>query len=163
MVKKYPFISCSFGSLSILVGFTGWWYRPLPLAEDLSLRRKRSPWASTSSISDRANKPPPFFYDLSRRLICALQVSLSRFMMFELGSFKIAEDKRYRYFLDSIVNRPKTTPIITVSNHRCTLDDVGVFPCLLPYWFNVQPRYLRYTLCAQEICFSEVLGSNLLP
>ena len=148
------------GSINVMgiVAITGLWYRPLPLPdsqENKSMPIQRKGYVSKYVLTDNAIQTPPKIYDLCRRVVVAFQVSISRVFMFHLGSLRIVVDDNYKSFVHALVAKDCETSVITVSNHRCLLDDAGLFSCLLPYWMNAQPRFLRNTLCAQEFCFNE--------
>eukprot|EP01038_Epipyxis_sp_PR26KG_P005254 gene5254-7302_t len=97
-------------------------------------------------------------YDIFSSLVTLLTVSVSRAYAIYGGEFKLITDENYNQFLCYVLgNKSKNRPIITVSNHRCVMDDITVHSSILPYWCNIQPKYLRYSLCAQEYCFNEKL------
>lgn len=74
------------------------------------------------------------------------------------GDFKIHEDKEYDNFLKKVAKRGDAA-LITVANHRARyFDDPGVMSCILPLWMQVQPRYMRWGLCAQVIFFKSSLN-----
>lgn len=52
-----------------------------------------------------------------------------------------------------VEDRPKGVPLLTVSNHCSPLDDPGVLVGMLPARVTVRPELMRWTICAQEICF----------
>jgi hypothetical protein len=155
--------SCKFaiiGSINAMgiVAITGLWYRPLPLPEsqeNKSMPVQRNGFVSKYALTENAIQTPPKIYTLCRHIVVAFQVSISRVFMFHFGKLRIDVDENYKSFVHALVNKDCETSVITVSNHRCLLDDAGLFSCLLPYWMNAQPRFLRNTLCAQEFCFSE--------
>jgi len=150
------------GGVISSVAFTGW-CRPLPIPNNKLEKSKyeRMGWISRYKITDHANHPLPILYDFARNLTIAFQVSLSRLLLMNLGKFQVISDSKYNEFIHLLLTKDTLTPVITVSNHRSIIDDPGVFACLLPYWMNVQPKFLRYTLCAQEYCFNEEQRSLL--
>jgi len=149
------------GSLSSLA-FTGWWFRPLPIPDNAleNSQIERKGFISRNTITDHANHPLPILFDLARHVTIAFQVSVSRFLLMNLGNFRIIVDSKYDDFIHLLLTKDSLTPIITVSNHRSIIDDPGLFASLLPYWMNIQPKFLRYTLCAQEYCFNEQVTPN---
>ena len=77
-----------------------------------------------------------------------------RLFVMGAGDFRIIGEKEYEHFISKVIHRPPTVPLITVSNHRSMMDDPGVLSCILPFWMSIQPRYLKWSLCAQEFCFN---------
>ena len=148
-----------FGGIGTVI-LTGYYYRPLPLQPDNSSRNRKG-FISSHALTDYANRPLPKLYDLCRHIVVAFQVTLSRFFMFYTGKFRIVDNESYHNFVKSIIARDSDTSVITISNHRCLLDDALLFSCLLPFWLNAQPRFLRYTLCAQEFCFDEKVAFSI--
>lgn len=73
--------------------------------------------------------------------------------MITCGSFKVIEDDNYLNFLKRIEQRDHCTPLITVSNHRSVFDDPGVLGCILPLRLALIDRHIRWSICAEEICF----------
>lgn len=63
------------------------------------------------------------------------------------------EDEHYDKFLGLVKGRPRGVPLLTVSNHCSPLDDPGVLVGMLPASVTVRPELMRWTICAQEICF----------
>ncbi|KAH7676659.1 1-acylglycerophosphocholine O-acyltransferase protein [Dioscorea alata] len=53
----------------------------------------------------------------------------------------------------ALLQRPKSTPLITVSNHVASVDDPLVIASLLPPNAMLDARNLRWTLCATDRCF----------
>lgn len=69
--------------------------------------------------------------------------------------FELKDDDHYRTFLNNVTARPEGVPLLTVSNHVSPLDDPGVLVGMLPASVTVKPNLMRWTLCAQEICFKQ--------
>jgi hypothetical protein len=46
-----------------------------------------------------------------------------------------------------------------VSNHRSMLDDPAMMSSILPLWMSVQPKYIRWSVCAQDFCFNPAYSS----
>ena len=67
--------------------------------------------------------------------------------------FELKEDEHYEKFLGLVKGRPRGVPLLTVSNHCSPLDDPGVLVGMLPSSVTVRPELMRWTICAQEICF----------
>lgn len=145
----------------------GYYYRPLPhhVKKDektddppkIPLRTNHS-FLSPNLFSDQAHEPLPWVLEFSRRVAVLTLGSLVRFIMLQGGQITIQQDKNYMNFLSKVKSREPNQALLTVSNHRSMVDDPGVVSALLPYWMNIQPKYLRYSLCAQEYCYNEKLG-----
>lgn len=58
-----------------------------------------------------------------------------------------------------IEERPKGIPLITLSNHSCTMDDPFIISWMLPRSLLVNNTKTRYVLCAQDVCFKSRLSS----
>ncbi|XP_014474843.1 PREDICTED: tafazzin homolog [Dinoponera quadriceps] len=54
--------------------------------------------------------------------------------------------------------RPKDVPLITVSNHHSCFDDPGIWASL-DFWHGINRRKMRWSLAAQDICFTNVWHS----
>lgn len=50
-------------------------------------------------------------------------------------------------------------PYWQVSNHRSMLDDPAMMSSILPLWMSVQPKYIRWSVCAQDFCFNPAHSS----
>lgn len=145
------------GTCSIGAGLAvGWWWRPEALPKDsLSAKPSRSGWISAQSYTDNAHKPIPYLLSLARDGTLALGVTLARLWLTCAGDFAIHRDEHYEHFVNTVMAREPDVPLITISNHRSLIDDPTVLSCLLPYHLNIQPKYIRYSLCAQEYCYSD--------
>lgn len=146
----------SIGAVTTCIA-TGWWYRPLadPKTDRIGPRREGT-FISPRNITDYASVARPLLYRISSQMVILLQVSISRAYFYATGRLAIKKDDNgnYDYFVESVTNRGKDVPLITVSNHRSVADDPLIMSCILPYHLNIQPRYLRYGLCSQEYCFN---------
>jgi hypothetical protein len=76
------------------------------------------------------------------------------------GRFKIKYDDNYNLFLTSVLHRESGQALLTVSNHRSMADDPGALSCILPYKVGINPKYVRWSLCAQDYCFNEKVGDK---
>ena len=111
------------------------------------------------------------FYRLSQAITLSLTGGFAIFW-FKTGLFaKLTCDGRDR-LIDAInLARKEGRVIITYSNHRSTIDDPGIMPCLVPspaptqpnigsiqsaqvppHWL-LHPPYMRWGLCAEDVCF----------
>lgn len=152
-----------FGSGILSCAIVGWWYRPIADSTSDSDGPKRSKYMSENVLTDFADKSPPLLYDLARKATVFVTVNVFRAFLVYGGDFRIKMDNHYERFLGKVLSREKGESLITVSNHRSLVDDTTLFSSILPYWLNIQPRYLRYSLCAQEYCYYEkVLNLSLL-
>lgn len=140
-----------------------WWYRPVvdPGAfckgntVDCKSGPVREGMISRYTLSDYADQSEPVLFRIASRIAIFTTVCAARAFMTLAGQFAIKDDENYAYFLQQTVARKEGVPLITVSNHRSLLDEPTIFASLLPFWLNVQPKFLRYSLCAQEYCFYE--------
>jgi hypothetical protein len=129
---------------------TGWWYRPEPLP--VGWMDKENHWRN--KLADNANEKIPILVEFSRKVVLFLGVNIFRTVMFYWGDCKIQFDDNYFSFVSAVKCRLHQQPLITVSNHRSLLDDVTIFSSLFPYWMNIQPKFIRNSVCAQEYCFN---------
>ena len=147
-----------FSSLGVAYFATIVWYRPLPddkVDADGPVRRLRAGWTSfLSAAGPTDGGARPLLLDLAKRATTIFGVSLMRLFVMGAGDFRIIGEKEYEHFISKVIHRPPNVPLITVSNHRSMMDDPGVLSCILPFWMSIQPRYLKWSLCAQEFCFN---------
>ncbi len=121
---------------------------------------QRNGWISQNPLSDTADQPKPILYDIARSITVFCTVNLARAYTLYGGNFKIILDDNYSHFLEKVYTRDENEALITVSNHRSLADDTTMFSSILPYWMNVQPKYLRNSLCAQEYCFNKNVSDD---
>ena len=146
-----PYLGITIGSL----GFTIYFYRPLPDPCD-----GNGPIRDNTLISKiQVNESPPLLYNIAQRIIIFMTVSMTRAFLILGGKFNIIIDDNYQFFLDKAISRDKYQSLITVSNHRSMFDDPSILSSLLPYWYNIQPKYLRWNVCSQEFCFNNKIPS----
>lgn len=142
-------------------GFVGWWWRPIP--DPMEGNHKgpiRGEWMSKNLLTDFADEPKPLLYEIARHITVFITVTAARSFLVYGGDFNIKNDDKYANFIQNVYARSKDKPLLTVSNHRSLADDTTVFSSILPYWMNIQPKYLRYSLCAQEYCFNPMVSTN---
>lgn len=140
-----------------------WWWRPQGLrADDLAAKPRRDGWISKQGFTDNGDKQTPIPLAISRQVILFFGVTLGRLWLTMAGKFSIKDDANYRNFVEQVLARDPDTPLMTVSNHRSLIDDPCIFSSLLPYYQNIQPRYIRYSLCAQEYCFNDAALPSLV-
>lgn len=150
--NTFKFISCSavFGAIG-----SSWYYRPIADPKiDGSGGDRSGPFISNINLHDYADKKPPLLYSAYQKVSVACTVSFNRFYLNCLGNFTIIDDENYHNFVKRNVHRDEGVSLITVANHRSTLDDPAILSAILPYWMNIMPKYLRWNVCAQEYCFN---------
>ena len=138
------------GSLSTI-----YMYRPLPDPKDGRGPIRSGPFISSSL----ALESPSILYDIGQKIIVFLTVTITRTFLKAGGTFDIIMDDNYYNFIDKTISRHKSQPLITISNHRSMFDDPSILSSLLPYWYNIQPKYLRWNVCSQEFCFNDIIPS----
>lgn len=127
-------------------------YRPLP-----DPKTGNGPIRSGSYISPRQYNGQTLFYDIGQKIIVFFTVSVTRAFLTLGGTFNIIMDENYYNFIDKAIGRHESLPLITISNHRSMFDDPSILSSLLPYWYNIQPKYLRWNVCSQEFCFNDII------
>ncbi|VDM82020.1 unnamed protein product [Strongylus vulgaris] len=117
---------------------TGSWKDPTASLEDF-----RFPWPFPKRPSTR--------YKIASYLTLGFVSSLAK-LMFLGGANKLRIHNR-EGFMNAWTDR--TRPLITLSNHRCNIDDplMWAFITASELWKNVDRH--RYTLAAHNICFSK--------
>lgn len=168
-LRRNKIKTCSVFGVSAILG-CGWWYRPLPdrinaippQGSPQPLERKG--WMSKLSPAEQADEPLPILFSISRSIVTFIVVSLSRAFLVLGEDYELIVNEAYMNFVRAVAARKPHTPLLTVSNHRSLLDEPTILSSILPYWMNVQPKYVRYSLCAQEYCFNEKVSyvGNLL-
>ena len=129
------------------------YYRPVPSTSKDGPKRDGF-FLSKKNLSDYSNENPGILYGMAQSIATFLTVSATRAFLMYAGSFEIVKDENYFYFLSSIVNRSPDTGVLTVANHRSMFDDPAILSSILPFWINIQPKYLRWDVCSQEYCFN---------
>ncbi len=138
-----------------------WWYRPIEDRHKNGPHRLGFPYMSLENIHDEASELP-FFVHMFRAAVTPPVVMFWRVVLKYSplgGEVRIRRDDNYENFLAAVARRENGRPLITVANHRSLLDDPGLMCNLLPMYLGIQPKYLRWATCAQEVCFSENLPS----
>ena len=157
---------CLFITTTTAILGTGWWYRPLPDKVNSTVETRtprlaieREGCISKDSLVDRANEPLPIPFAISREIVTSIVVSLFRAFLVFGQDYDLMVNEAYLKFVYAVASRPSGTPLLTVSNHRSLLDEPSVLSSILPYWMNIRPKYVRYSLCAQEYCFNDKVSS----
>lgn len=78
---------------------------------------------------------------------------LCRAFMYYLNDLEIKHDSRYDDLITAVTQRPDGQALITYGNHRSVLDDPVLAACFLPFHLTVQPKFARWNICTQDICF----------
>lgn len=76
-------------------------------------------------------------------------------------NFNVHNSQRLQKIVLDRLDENDTPPLITVSNHSSTVDDVLVMSALLPFSVFADANRFRWCLCAEEICFKNDLCSYL--
>lgn len=146
---KRPLIGLSIGGCMSSI----YMYRPLP-----DPKTGNGPIRSGPLISNRQiNSGQSIFYDIGQKIIVFSTVSVTRAFLTIGGTFNILMDDNYYNFISKAISRHESQPLITISNHRSMFDDPSILSSLLPYWYNIQPKYLRWNVCSQEFCFNDII------
>jgi len=138
-----------------------WWYRPAQVSKSKDGPHRMWPYMSAENIHDESSAPPPFV-KMAQNVLIPLVVIFWRVVMRYSpigGEIIISKDDNYEKFLGAIANRQADQSIITVANHRSLFDDPGLMCNILPWYMGIQPRFLRWNTCAQEVCFNSELPS----
>lgn len=153
LLKSKPYFGIFIGSLS----FTIYFYRPLadPCNGNGPIRDSS---LIISKMQIKENEKP-ILYDIAQKIITFITVTVTRSFLVLGGKFNVVMDDNYQFFLDNAISRDKNQSLITISNHRSMFDDPSILSSLLPYWYNVQPKYLRWNVCSQEFCFNNKIPS----
>ncbi|CAM9570618.1 unnamed protein product [Ectocarpus sp. 4 AP-2014] len=133
----------SAGALGLATVGTAFVYRP-------------NPWSNPPSdpLSERAGQEEESFLMKTSRLFTFVAGTAAfSILMHVLNTFELKEDEHYRKFLSLVKERPSGVPLLTVCNHCSPVDDPGVLVGMLPARVTVRPELMRWTICAQEICF----------
>ncbi|EME29008.1 acyltransferase [Galdieria sulphuraria] len=59
-----------------------------------------------------------------------------------------------------IESRPAGMPLLTVANHRSTMDDPFLVSSIIPFRDLFRPQYVRWGFCAVDMCFTNPLFSR---
>lgn len=149
-------------SITIPTVATTWWYRPTQVSRTKDgPERLGWPHMSNINIHDEADDTP-LFVSVARSILTPIVIIFWRVVMQYSpigGEIDIKRDENYERFLAAVARRQPGQPLITVANHRSLFDDPGLMCNLLPWYIGVQPRFLRWNTCAQEVCFNDGLPS----
>ncbi len=142
---------------------TAWWYRPIGnWDKDANGPKRNWPYMSKRNLNDELHDGSPMYLDMARGFLAPAVIVFWRIVVNFTplgGEMTIRQDENYEAFLSNVVRRKANQPLITVANHRSLLDDPLVICNLLPWYISVQPRYLRWAICAQDFCYNENLPS----
>eukprot|EP01041_Mallomonas_annulata_P011961 gene11961-25056_t len=129
------------------------WYRPVPNEGGRDDAPLRSGYVSRINFSDHSDRAPPYLLSVARNITVSIVVSASSALLNYGGIFRLKIDDNYEKFTEVLVSRPRRVPLITVSNHRSVMDEPVLLASILPLRIGIQPRYLRWSICTQDICF----------
>jgi len=88
-----------------------------------------------------------------RSITLGLVSGFAKLTLTLLNKFEVVNYEQFRQALD---HRPKGTGLITIANHVSMFDDPGIPSALTPwarFWLDPWEDRVRWTLCAQEVCF----------
>lgn len=77
-------------------------------------------------------RPYPLPLQLGAYFSTALVACACRSFIYGMGNFQVKEDEHYWNFVKRTQNRDPRVPMITLPNHRSTMDDPMVLASLLP-------------------------------
>jgi len=127
-----------------------------------------SPLAAAAARTLDAPPPPPSpsspLRDLARDAATVLVASalggFSAFVTHVLNRTVVTHGERFTAAFEEAAATRRG--VVTVCNHVTSVDDPGAVVPLVPASWLLQPRRLRWTLCARERCFSNpVVGAVL--
>jgi len=140
------------GSASILIPISAAsiYYRPIPNANE-----------PIDILAERAHVQDPFLIALGRKLVHLTGAVFAKGLIQVFNRFELKKDENYYVFLNSIKNRGKNVPLLTVSNHASPLDDPCLLGAVIPLpMAALKPELLRFSICAREICFKNAALST---
>lgn len=127
-----------------------WWYRP---ERDNGQGPQRSRWMSARHVNDDTCSGPPLMLHLAQHINLFVSVALPRLYLNTAGQFNIIRDDKYKHFVHTALHRPSNKTLITVSNHSSLIDDPCVLASILPLPHALIPKYVRWSICTQDICY----------
>ena len=95
----------------------------------------------------------------SQILVCTALGGVSAFITHVLNTTHVHGEDR---FLAAYAARAPRQGFITVCNHVTAVDDPGAVLPLIPASWLLQPRRLRWTLCARDRCFRNPVTGAIL-
>lgn len=150
-----------FGAAGVGIGgvlTTAWWYRPIVDGDHdirISDGSKKEYLGSKRQVCSYADEKAPFIYNIAGNLFIFLSVMATRCIVSFGGKFVEKKDDKFYDFMKIVNNRKPGQALITVSNHRSLFDDPGIFSTMIPLPDILQHKYVKYSLCAKEFCFSD--------
>ncbi|KAG5190723.1 hypothetical protein JKP88DRAFT_266791 [Tribonema minus] len=119
-------------------------YRPTPYSDP-----------PKDALAERAHEVEPLLMALTRRLLFLVGTVGCKALLQVANTCRITKDEHYAAFLRAVEARGNGTPLITVSNHACPLDDPCMLAALMPFRLAaLKPELMRFTICSQDICFN---------
>lgn len=108
--------------------------------------------AQLQNITEPSGIVEKTLYSIGRVFIVTLIGSVYSTLIKRFNQFEYIDGHKLDPF---IANRPKGTPLITVSNHSSVVDDPGLASAIVPMSVLMDPRKMRWTVCTEEICFDD--------
>lgn len=93
---------------------------------------------------------PGFSWKCSSSVISSMVGILSKIWLCKMNNVVIHSKNR---LYEAVLNRPRDTALITVSNHFSCIDDPLLWGCL-SWKALLRPSTLRWSLAAHDICFT---------
>jgi len=137
-----------------------YWYRPVPNKGNSEAEPCRDGFMSRINYSEDCNRNPPLMLSVAQHFAIFFTVSASHLVLKYTGTLKLRDDDNHKKLISLITSRPKGVPLITVSNHRSILDEPCLLSVIMPWHVGIQPRFLRWSVCTQDICFKNDLFSS---
>jgi monolysocardiolipin acyltransferase len=101
---------------------------------------------------ETAFEPPGPINDLYRIAAVDFITLLSKIGMKVLSDYRVyGRDK----ISDATMRRAPGRPLLSVSNHRCVVDDPATLSAMLTWSEVHQINRMRWGLCAREVCFKK--------
>lgn len=94
-----------------------------------------------------------------KSLVCGSLGLFTHLVMDGFNNTTYIDKKRFAELLES---RKPGQGVVTVCNHVSAVDDPGAVATLVPMSWLVQPRKLRWTLCAKDRCFRDPVSGSIL-
>mmetsp|Transcript_4707 Transcript_4707/g.6185 ORF Transcript_4707/g.6185 Transcript_4707/m.6185 type:complete len:374 (+) Transcript_4707:131-1252(+) len=158
-IIRYTLFSLVGGAIGV-----GLYYRPIPevkAGDDDEDKYSLTPvkgevkplFTTPVQLAEHAAKKEGFLLQSCRALTIGSVAAFSTFYLNFLNRVYIKNDDKYQLLLRNILSRPDYQPLLTVSNHASTVDDPSLFISIVPWWVNLTPKLMRWSLCTQDICF----------
>ncbi|CAM9446285.1 unnamed protein product [Chrysoparadoxa australica] len=150
------------GTLLISSAGAALYYRPLPSDPKLL----EGEWEITSKLKAKArlteasDEPEAPLLSVARCFIFGTIATMSKVLLEYLNETSVHDDQHHKYLVSRVLYRHRGQPLLTVSNHASTLDDPTLFSALMPLKYAIRPKFMRWTVCSEEICFENAAVSS---